>query len=299
MTAPTRGSVRRIRTRSPADRRTSDAPPDDVDAPFAHQTGRLLFSGAAMKSEKLHTRLDREAIERGLWDRPRAEVRDELILHFLPFAEALAEIKCQLNSQIEFDDARQEAMIGLINAVDSFDPNNALKASFTTFAGWRVRGAAEEASRKNDWCSHKQRAADRELRARFEAGDESVRVCDLLPGMNSVSFQFSSEEEDGPSYQPESRPEVSSSEAATMLLEKMVSAVDPVTARYVRDILEAGYAVAAAGKRHISTGTGETITIDAVALNDLLANKWGTTVEGAATIRATCLSTLQSLQLPA
>jgi len=234
-------------------------------------------------AEKLHTRLDREAKERGLWERPRAEVRDDLILLYLPFAEQLGQMAAERNPNVDRDDAIQEATIGLIQAVDAFDLSNGALPS--TFLGWRIRGGAVEAARKCDFVSHKIRAEDKALRARAAAGDESVRACDLLPEMNSVAFESSHNliAAGLGLSEPENRPELSDLERDTLHLEKMLEAVDPVIAGYTRDYLEA--------QRHPDVRAKRT---DAAAV---LSRRWKTTPEGAGAIVRSCVSQLQNVSV--
>ncbi len=237
-------------------------------------------------TEKLHQRLDREANERRLWDRPRAEVREELILHFKCFAEALASIKAERNPQLDVDDVTQESLIGLIRAVDTFDPQNAKGASFTTFAGWRCRGQSEEVSRSADWVSHKVRAADRELRLRLEAGDETADATSLLPMMNVTSFVSTKPSEgDGLVMEPTDRGPSSGIEAATLKLEKMLGAAEPVVARYAREALEAQYDPDVISKR--------------TDVATVLAKRWQMSPEGAATLFRACIAALQAVHVAA
>lgn len=108
---------------------------------------------------KLHQQLDQSAA--ALWAEPRSQVRERLVAHYLPFAEQLAMGMVRKNPKVEFDDAYQEACIGLMEAIDRFDPGNERGATFTTYASWRLHGAMVEAERNNDWVPAKVRAADK------------------------------------------------------------------------------------------------------------------------------------------
>lgn len=96
---------------------------------------------------RLHERLDAEAIALGLWDRPRAEVRDQLVEHYRPYAESCAERRRGENFRVARDDQYAAAMIGLWEAVQSFTPG---RCAFTTWAYWRIRGELIEVEREND-----------------------------------------------------------------------------------------------------------------------------------------------------
>ncbi|WP_244206663.1 sigma-70 family RNA polymerase sigma factor [Caballeronia pedi] len=74
--------------------------------------------------------------------------REALFLHYLPYARALA---AQLFAQrhrddVEFNDFRQLALIGLLEAVDRYDPEH--RAAFETFCTPRVKGAVLDGVQK-------------------------------------------------------------------------------------------------------------------------------------------------------
>ncbi len=168
-------------------------------------------------STKLWTRLDNEAVE--LWTKPRAEVRDRLIVHYMPLAQMLATKRAAKNRRVDPDDVQSEAYLALVKSVDDYDPKNERGASFTTFAGWRIRGAACEPERQNDHVNHKVRARDKELRRQIDNGEVDVNTeegwatsLDLLPKVghfadehtgkkraeNSVPDDDEAQGEDGP-----------------------------------------------------------------------------------------------------
>ncbi|GKS87307.1 sigma-70 family RNA polymerase sigma factor [Acidovorax sp. SUPP1855] len=80
-----------------------------------------------------------------LWQRWRhaadMEARDRLIQIFLPYARMLAAIsfKGRFHDEVEFSDYFQLASIGLVEAVDRYDPEQG--ARFKTYAAHRIRGA--------------------------------------------------------------------------------------------------------------------------------------------------------------
>jgi RNA polymerase sigma factor (sigma-70 family) len=77
-------------------------------------------------------RLLREACDR--------RARDRLIVHYLPFARMLAAkvFSRRTYEELEFADYLQFASVGLIEAVDRFDP---ARGRFESFAGLRINGA--------------------------------------------------------------------------------------------------------------------------------------------------------------
>jgi RNA polymerase sigma factor for flagellar operon FliA len=83
--------------------------------------------------------------EQILWDHyhrnPTPDQREVLITRYIPLANRLA---AQLYAgrqvyEIEFNEYRQYALIGLIESIDRYDP--ARGASFATYSGHRIRGA--------------------------------------------------------------------------------------------------------------------------------------------------------------
>lgn len=89
-------------------------------------------------------RTDAETV-RPFWHQYRESrdpaLRERLIEHYLPFARMLA-AKAYANRiqlELEFADYLQYASIGLVEAVDRFDPS--LMAKFETFSALRINGA--------------------------------------------------------------------------------------------------------------------------------------------------------------
>lgn len=80
-----------------------------------------------------------------LWARWRLDAdifaRDQLVIHHLSYAKMMAATLYgrRTHDDVEFDDYLQFARIGLIEAVDRFDPSQ--NAQFKTFAAKRVQGA--------------------------------------------------------------------------------------------------------------------------------------------------------------
>lgn len=83
--------------------------------------------------------------EATLWDRWRASAdpaaRTQLVERYMSYATALAAkaYARRASDQVEFDDYRQYAMVGLLEAVERYEPDR--RAKFTTFATSRIQGA--------------------------------------------------------------------------------------------------------------------------------------------------------------
>jgi RNA polymerase sigma factor FliA len=77
-----------------------------------------------------------------LWFAQRGEtVRVRLAEHYAPFARKLAAriYGRRIARELEFGDFAQFAYVGLIEAIDRYDPNRG--AQFETYAGYRIEGA--------------------------------------------------------------------------------------------------------------------------------------------------------------
>ena len=97
---------------------------------------------AAAPSASTDLLLEEEA---QLWSRWRgagdAAARDRLVLHYLPFARALAAVhyRGRIHADVEFDDYLQLARLGLMESVDRYEPERG--AQFKTYVAHRIRGA--------------------------------------------------------------------------------------------------------------------------------------------------------------
>ena len=67
-----------------------------------------------------------------------------------PLVKSIAlRIRAKLPDFIDLDDLTQAGLIGLLNACQSYDPNQG--ANFQTYASIRIRGAILDELRRNDW----------------------------------------------------------------------------------------------------------------------------------------------------
>jgi RNA polymerase sigma factor for flagellar operon FliA len=78
------------------------------------------------------------------------DTRDVLIREFLPLVKQVAgRLSIGLPSQVEEEDLVASGVIGLLEALDRFNPS--FQTSFKTFATWRIRGAMLDELRKLSW----------------------------------------------------------------------------------------------------------------------------------------------------
>lgn len=104
--------------------------------------GRL---GAVDAPSSAQVQADRELAEAVLWTRYReagdASAREALILQYLPYARTVAAglYRKHVHHETEFREYVQWATLGLIEALDRYDP--ARGAKFTTYSFTRIQGA--------------------------------------------------------------------------------------------------------------------------------------------------------------
>lgn len=80
----------------------------------------------------------------------RADLRDELILAYTPLVRfVVSRLGIPSTSMLDADDLVSYGMIGLINAVDRFDPSRGVR--FEAFAMARIRGAVIDQLRVLNW----------------------------------------------------------------------------------------------------------------------------------------------------
>ncbi len=85
---------------------------------------------------------------------------DDLLIQHAPLVKKIAyHIFARLPASVQIDDLIQAGMMGLLEAMAQFDPENG--ANFKTYAGIRIRGFIFDEIRKNDWTP---RSVSRNLR---------------------------------------------------------------------------------------------------------------------------------------
>src|SRR5215210_8052697 len=108
-----------------------------------------------------------KAIElRDLWSRYKGErdekARERLVLAYSPLVKYVAgRMASGLPSHVEEADLISYGLIGLISAIERFEPEREIK--FETYAIPRVRGAIIDELRSLDWVPRSVRARAREI----------------------------------------------------------------------------------------------------------------------------------------
>jgi RNA polymerase sigma-B factor len=116
---------------------------------------------ASLSVETLFDRLTEEHAE---------AARDEIVARFMPLARKLA--SRYLNPNEPFEDLVQVASIGLLGAIDRFDPTRGV--GFSTFAVPTILGELKRYFRTTGWSAHVPRGAQ-ELALRVDRGSRELQ----------------------------------------------------------------------------------------------------------------------------
>lgn len=123
-----------------------------------------------------------------------SELKEVLTEHYVHLVKLVAgRLGIYLNQYIDLDDLVGYGILGLIDAIDKFDPNKNVK--FETYASLRIRGAILDAIRKLDWVPRtlrkKQKDIDKaylELEIQLGRPPHDEEVAKLL-GMSMAEYQ--------------------------------------------------------------------------------------------------------------
>ena len=92
--------------------------------------------------------------------------RDQLITEYLPYVKRIVQrLAVHLPSTVDVDDLMNVGVIGLIQAVDRYDPQRDNK--FMTYAIFRIKGAVLSELRARDFLSRSNRRKIRELESAY------------------------------------------------------------------------------------------------------------------------------------
>ncbi len=117
-------------------------------------------------------------------DRSEA-VRNQLVLHYSPLVKYVAgRVRSGLPQSVESADLVSEGVIGLMDAVEKFEPERGLQ--FQTYAVPRIRGAIIDSIRASDWVPRSIRTLQRTveqareaLQHRLNRMPTDVELCEL------------------------------------------------------------------------------------------------------------------------
>jgi len=97
-----------------------------------------------------------------------AEERERLILEHLPQVRLIARrIHERLPDTVNFEDLVSSGIVGLISAIDRFDPSHNVKLK--TYAEYKIRGAILDSLRGLDWAPRQQRKRTKQIESAIAA----------------------------------------------------------------------------------------------------------------------------------
>jgi len=102
-----------------------------------------------------------------------AEEREALILEHLPQVRLIARrIHDRLPESVSLDDLISTGVVGLIAAIDRFDPSQNVKLK--TYAEYKIRGAILDSLRGLDWAPRQQRKRAKQIEAAICAAEQRL-----------------------------------------------------------------------------------------------------------------------------
>lgn len=106
--------------------------------------------------------------------RVNKRTKEKLIIEYAPLIKFIAQkIAVRLPSNIEFDDLVSSGVIGLMDAIDKYDPTRDNK--FKTYAEFRIRGAILDELRAQDWVPRSVREKAKQLERCHVRLEQSLR----------------------------------------------------------------------------------------------------------------------------
>src|SRR5215211_5386745 len=107
------------------------------------------------------------ALWRSFGDDPSPANRDRLVLHYAPLVKYVAgRVGTGLPAHVDLADLVQSVILGLVDAIERFEPDRGLK--FETFAMQRIRGTILDDLRAQDWAPRSVRRRAREVERAME-----------------------------------------------------------------------------------------------------------------------------------
>ena len=103
-----------------------------------------------------------------------ADERERLILEHLPQVRLIARrIQERLPENISLDDLISTGVIGLISAIDNFDPKHNVKLK--TYAEYKIRGAILDSLRGLDWAPRLKRKKAKQIESAIAAAEQRLQ----------------------------------------------------------------------------------------------------------------------------
>jgi RNA polymerase sigma factor FliA len=102
-----------------------------------------------------------------------AEEREQLIMEHLPQVRLIARrIHDRLPESVSLEDLISTGIVGLISAIDRFDPSQNVKLK--TYAEYKIRGAILDSLRGLDWAPRQQRKRAKQIEAAINSAEQRL-----------------------------------------------------------------------------------------------------------------------------
>ncbi len=106
---------------------------------------------------------------------PEARTREALILEHMPQVRLIArKIHERLPESISLDDLVSAGVLGLISAIDCFDPAHNVKLK--TYAEYKIRGAILDSLRDLDWAPRQRRRLAKQIEAAISRVEQQIHA---------------------------------------------------------------------------------------------------------------------------
>src|SRR5690242_21835430 len=103
-----------------------------------------------------------------------ASDREQLILEHLPQVRIIARrIQERLPEHVSLDDLVSTGVLGLISAIDNFDPAHNVKLK--TYAEYKIRGAILDSLRSLDWAPRQRRRRAKQIEAAIASAEQKLK----------------------------------------------------------------------------------------------------------------------------
>jgi len=115
------------------------------------------------------------------------EERERLILEHLPQVRLIARrIHERLPENVNFEDLVSTGIVGLISAIDRFDPAHNVKLK--TYAEYKIRGAILDSLRGLDWAPRQQRKRTKQIESAIARVEQRLQ---RTPGEDEIAAELS------------------------------------------------------------------------------------------------------------
>ncbi len=115
-----------------------------------------------------------------------AEERERIILEHLPQVRLIARrIHERLPDSVNLDDLVSTGVVGLISAIDRFDPRHNVKLK--TYAEYKIRGAILDSLRGLDWAPRQQRKKAKQIEMAIAIAEQKLQ---RMPTEDEIAHQL-------------------------------------------------------------------------------------------------------------